>query len=868
VVAPFPAEPADLLTLVFARPREALVAAEAVLANSPTAYDASVAHQAIGLVHREFGDLGTALIRLRRARELARRSASAEREADVLASLGIALVHAGRTGAGLGALHRAAEQAGGVPAARVRFRLGGVLWTLGRHREALAEVRAALPVLRRAGDAVWTARALTLRALIRLALGVTDRAEADLRAAEGLFASTSQDHDSVVALHNRGLVAVRVGDLPAALTCLDEAERRYRLLGTPMPEVVIDRCGVFLTAGMPAEALADAEAALVARRRGKATGRAELLLVAARAALAGGQPAIALEHAGAAGRLFAAQRREWWRVHARLVVLQARLASAQVSGRLLTQADAVAARLVALGSPEAVQARLLAGRVALRLGRPTEADRHLAEAARARRHGTAIARADGWLAQALRATADGRRRHVLAACRRGLDLLDEHRRTFGASELRARATARGAELGELALRTSLGVGRARELLAWSERCRATACVPVAARSPAGAAAVAELAALREVTDRIRQARERGADTARLERDQRQLERRVRARALRAPGGAGVAGRLDVGRLLAELGDHTRLLELVEIAGDLHVLVCGGGQVRRVPAGTRARANREVELARWVLRRLAYAAGPDPDELWARTTAVGARLQRVLLGPAVRYLGDGPVVIVPPGWLQAVPWAALPALTDRVHGVAPSAAAWLAARTAPARSGGVVLVRGPGLASHGREVAALAGMYGGARLLQDGTATAQGVLDALDGSALAHIAAHGAFRADNPLFSAIRLDDGPLNVYDFERLHRAPYRLVLPSCDSGRMQPVGADELLGLAAALLPLGTAGIVASLVPVNDEATVPVMLALHGALAAGASLAEGLRHARRAVPDDPVHRATAWSYVAVGAA
>jgi CHAT domain-containing protein len=119
-----------------------------------------------------------------------------------------------------------------------------------------------------------------------------------------------------------------------------------------------------------------------------------------------------------------------------------------------------------------------------------------------------------------------------------------------------------------------------------------------------------------------------------------------------------------------------------------------------------------------------------------------------------------------------------------------------------------------------------------------------------------------------MFSALRMDDGPLSVHDLERLRRAPYRIVLPSCDSARLEQVGADELLGLASALLPLGTAGIVAAVVPVNDQAAVALMLALHEALRAGRSMAEALRDARRALPPDPLHQATGLSFVAIGAA
>jgi CHAT domain-containing protein len=138
---------------------------------------------------------------------------------------------------------------------------------------------------------------------------------------------------------------------------------------------------------------------------------------------------------------------------------------------------------------------------------------------------------------------------------------------------------------------------------------------------------------------------------------------------------------------------------------------------------------------------------------------------------------------------------------------------------------------------------------------------------MDGAWLAHVAAHGTFRADNPLFSSIRLDDGPLIVHDLERLGRAPYRLVLSSCDSGAAAPVGADELLGLVSSLIPLGATGIVASIVPVNDLAAVPVMLALHDELQQGDTLPEALLAARRSAAADPLAEATAHSFMALGA-
>jgi CHAT domain-containing protein len=228
-----------------------------------------------------------------------------------------------------------------------------------------------------------------------------------------------------------------------------------------------------------------------------------------------------------------------------------------------------------------------------------------------------------------------------------------------------------------------------------------------------------------------------------------------------------------------------------------------------------------------------------------------------------------VVIVPPGALHRVPWALLPALRDRVLTVSPSAGSWLRAReTEPPPGGRQVLVRGPGLATGGAEVPELAGRYGAATVLEGDDAQVPRVLEHLDGAALAHLAAHGTFRADSPLFSALRMADGPLIVHDFERLARSPYRIILSSCDTARLASVGADELLGLVTALLPLGTAGVVASSAPVNDAAVVPLMLALHKGLDAGLSLAEALRDARAALPGDSVHQATGWAFAAFGAA
>ena len=868
----------DLLRLASDRPRDALAKAHAILAAGPAPYEASVARQAIGMLHREFGDLDAATAELSAAVRLARASGSADREADVLATLGVTLTYRGHSGRGLAALGRSLELVSGEAAARVLVRRGIALWVLGRHAEALDDLGRSIRVLRAAGDSLFEARARTARALVHLARGAARRAEQDLARADHLYATMSQTVEVAFTWHNRGIVAYRSGDLPAALACLDEAGRRYRQLAVPLLELAIDRCGVLLAAGLSGDALAEADAGLGGDGRGggRAARRAELLLASARAALAAGEPGLAATRARAARRVFTAQGRPWWRTHAGLRLLQARCASRPPSARLLREGARVAAELDLLGSGEAAQARLLAGQLAGALGRPAEAEAHLRAAARNRyRRVTALARAQGWLAEALRADAAGDRRRLLAACGRGLAILDEYQLTLGASELRAQATAHGAELAALAQRAALGTGRPRLMLTWSERWRATAHAVPAARPADDTELQADLTALRDVTSRLDRARASGDPAGHFQREQLRLEASVRARVLRSrhrgrgsEGGWGGGWGFSAEEFLGALGEVT-LVQIVAIDGGLHVLVCTADRVRHLRAGRAEAAATEVGFARFGLRRLAHrrGAGGGRDGL-AALEASGHRLEAILLGQAGRHLGTGPVVVVPPGRLHAVPWAMLPSLRDRVVSVAPSARAWQQARAVvPPDRGAPVLVRGPGLGT-GSEIPALAAEYPGATVLGSGTATARRVLAALDGAGLAHIAAHGSFRADSPLFSSLRLDDGPLTVYDLERLRRAPYRVIFSSCDSGVLAPAGADELLGLAHCLAPLGTAGLVASVVPVNDQATATLMTALHKHLAGGASLAQALRDTRDGTSGDPVLAATSWSFLALGAA
>src|SRR5690606_7169093 len=134
-----------------------------------------------------------------------------------------------------------------------------------------------------------------------------------------------------------------------------------------------------------------------------------------------------------------------------------------------------------------------------------------------------------------------------------------------------------------------------------------------------------------------------------------------------------------------------------------------------------------------------------------------------------------------------PWSALPACRGRATSVTPSALQWVRATSAPParRRGGAAAttayVAGPGLEHATGEARALAAEDPGGVAVVGVEATVPTVLGLLDGAELAHFAAHCEFRADNPLFSNLQLADGPLTVYDLERLRRPPRQLVFAAC---------------------------------------------------------------------------------------
>ncbi len=838
---------------------------------------ASVAQRALGLAAMDLHDAQTAVEHLVAAVAAARRARSPRRAAEARMSLAHALQNQGEPAAALRQAGLAMRGAGATDG-RLAQQYALILERLGRHDEALEGYRRALVLVRESGCPEDVVAVLCNRSVLHAYRGALRAADADLREAAQLSRTLEQPLHAALVQNNLGWLATRRGDLPAALAHFDEAEPVLRDASAMRRAVLeMDRCHTLLSAGLQREAQSSARLAvalLLRSEMGLELGEARLAL--AEAELACGDPAAALGAAEQAGADFDRQRRAGWTALAEHAAVRAAFAAGSRDTALHARARRVGHELARAGWPAAaLDAALLAARVALALGNDRDAADDLAAVTRARDSGPVPQRLAAWHAEALRRLADGRRASALRALRAGLAVLARHRLSLGATELRAAATAHGNALTDLGLRLALDGGRAEAVLEWGERGRAAALWQRPARPPGDDALAADLGELRTVLAAIGDAGKQDADTHRLLRRQTELEGAIRRRARHAApdGDVAAAGPPSPAELRSALGARA-LVEFVQDAEGMYaVTVAAGARPRLAALGDCAEAvSRELASLRAALRRLARGSGSEASRAIARSNAAHAatRLDELLLAPLRAQIGERELVLVPTGELHAVPWAALPSCAGRALSVAPSAALWLRAarRRGGADAPGLALVAGPGLPHAAAEVAALAERHPEATVLEPARADVAAVAAALERATLAHVASHGTFRADNPLFSSLELADGPLTVYDLERLRRAPRDMILSACDGGVTAVRPGDELMGFSGALLSLGTSALIASVVPVADEPTHRLMLALHERLAAGCGPAPALALARAdALGDGEADFATAAGFVCFGA-
>jgi len=148
----------------------------------------------------------------------------------------------------------------------------------------------------------------------------------------------------------------------------------------------------------------------------------------------------------------------------------------------------------------------------------------------------------------------------------------------------------------------------------------------------------------------------------------------------------------------------------------------------------------------------------------------------------------------------------------------------------------------GLALAEQEAIDVAALWPGGTAIVGPDATVARTADLLGSPGVVHLAAHGRHEAENPLFSSVRMADGPLFAHELDAAGRPPYLVLLSACEVGRASVRAGGEALGLASVLLRTGVGCVVAAIAPLPDDVALGVMTRTHELLRGGLPVAHAL--------------------------
>lgn len=217
------------------------------------------------------------------------------------------------------------------------------------------------------------------------------------------------------------------------------------------------------------------------------------------------------------------------------------------------------------------------------------------------------------------------------------------------------------------------------------------------------------------------------------------------------------------------------------------------------------------------------------------------LYQELLAPLRPLLDGRRLIIVPHGILHYVPFHALHDgsgyLIDSFKiSYAPSAGIYAMRPARRANESGPFLIfgvpdeRAPFIRD---EAESLRGLFQPSELFLGPEATLENLKSRGPSARFLHIATHGDFRPDNPLFSSVRLSGSHLTLYDLYQLHLPAELVVLSGCATGLNLISEGDELLGLVRGLFAAGAQSLLLSLWDVHDKSTAEFMRLFYSRLA-----------------------------------
>ena len=315
-----------------------------------------------------------------------------------------------------------------------------------------------------------------------------------------------------------------------------------------------------------------------------------------------------------------------------------------------------------------------------------------------------------------------------------------------------------------------------------------------------------------------------------------------------------------------LPDHSVLLEYFFARGTVYLCVVRKDQLDVVALGSTKHIEEALRAFRYQLSKLLLDRSYVAQFQAAFLRDVRRHLKVLydaLIPPLVRELHGHHLIVVPHGPLHYLPFHALfdgeRYLIDRVSiSFAPSAGVYSLCRNKPPGSGRGALVlgaadeRAPLIV---KEAETVADTLSDARLFIGPDAGEHTLREHGPESRLVHLAAHGHYRRDNPMFSSIQLGTGRLSLFDLYNLELDADLVVLSGCGTGLSDVRQGDELVGLTRGLLYAGARSVAVSLWDVNDATTTELMRRFYLELETRPDPATALREAMLALRESHPH-------------
>jgi CHAT domain-containing protein len=297
----------------------------------------------------------------------------------------------------------------------------------------------------------------------------------------------------------------------------------------------------------------------------------------------------------------------------------------------------------------------------------------------------------------------------------------------------------------------------------------------------------------------------------------------------------------------------------------------------VPVTTVSQVSEALRLFRFQLGRLQMnpeSAQSSTGNVYRAAVAHLAELYSELVAPVRAQLDARHLVVIPHGLLHYLPFHALHdgekyLIDSYTISYAPSAGVYaLCQRPGEVSDGGTLILGLPDAQAPliQDEVEALHHILPHSELFLREAANHELLFRKGPTSKLIHIATHGYFRPDNPMFSGIRLGDGFLHLYELYQMQIPADLLTLSGCATGLNVIAAGDELLGLIRGALYAGARSLLLTLWDVNDRSTAQFMTSFYARLLQSANKAEALAEAAKEVRERYPHPYYWAPFVLVG--